>query len=347
MKSEENKHCNEIKEKEDCYKGKYKVGMVQSVSRGSLSNVPSVVFTPEVIQQYFGECIPLITTNDPKEIFDFIVKNAIKYKIYRYNLQNNSSTIINVINYIHERKRTSRTVRKLLSKCILCCTYSNADIVRELNVKKNTKLSFCLSRVSTVLSNYDGTPENKTFLIVSGSTNTFYEQVFNIDIKPKCRVNELKANDITDFMKKGGYKLFVSLSTREEYVQVINEINKTSFEGEIVVLELDYPDEMTKLINKNIIVSTVSSGVGMLGEKSQYVNLNEYLPYDTTAVVLCKNYQCWPDLLDSGVIWIDDDKETSKPKQSMVNGGMPRKITKKPKPRGTGTSTQSVPTTTD
>lgn len=346
MKSEENKHCNEIKEKEDCYKGKYKVGMVQSVSRGSLSNVPSVVFTPEVIQQYFGECIPLITTNDPKEIFDFIVTNAIKYKIYKYNLQNNSSTIINFINYIHERMRTSRIVRKLLSKCILCCTNSNADIVRELNVKKDTKLSFCLSRLSTVLSNYDGTPENKTFLIVSGSTNTFYDQVFNLDIKPKCRVNELKANDITDFIKKGGYKLFLSLSTKEEYGQVINEINKTPFEGEIVVLELDYPDEMTKLINKNIIVSTVSSGVGILGEKSQYVNLNEFLPYDTTAVVLCKNYQCWSNFLDSGVIWIDDDdKETSKPKQSMVNGGRPRKIIKKQ--IGTGTSTQSVPTTTN
>lgn len=340
MKSEENKKCNEIKEKEECYKGKYKVGMVQSVSRGSLSNIPSVVFTPEVIKQYFGECIPLITTNDPKEIYKFIVTNAIKYKIYRYNLQNNSSVVTDFINYIYKRKRTSPIAKKLLNNCILCCTNSNADNVRELNVKKKTGLYFCLSRLSTVLSNYDGTPENKTFLIVSGSGNIFYEQVFNIDIKPKCRVNEVKANDITDFIKKGGYKLFVSLSTRDEYGKVIDEINKTEFEGEIVVLEMDYPDEMKKLINKNIVVSAVSSGVGLIGEKSQYPNFNEYLPYDNSAVVLCRNYKCWPEFVDSGVMWRNDE-ETSK--QNMVNG-KPRKYIKK---NGTGTNTQSVPTAGD
>ena len=339
MKSEKNKKCNEIKDKE-CYKGKYKVGIVQSVSRGSLSSAPSVVFTPEVIKQTFGEYIPLLTSNDAGEIYNFIVRNALKYNIYRYNSQNNSSTVTNFIKYIHEKKCISPSAMALLKKCTFCCTNSNADSVRELNVKKKTGLFFCLSRLSSVLSNYEGTPENKMFLIVSDSKNIFYDQVYDIDVKPKCRINQLNANAINDFIKNGGYKLFLSLSTREEYGIVINEINKTIFEGEIVILELDYPDEMKKILNKKIVISTVCSGVGILGEKSKYPNFNDFLPYDTCAVVLCKNEKSWPSFISSNVIWSDDDdKGTLQP--SMVKDN-PRKIIKKPNNKGTGTITQSV-----
>jgi len=337
--------CNEIKKKEEeYYKGKYKVAMVQSISRGSLSTVPSVVFTPEVLKQYFGENgIPLLTSNDPKEIYTFVVKNALKNKIYKYNLQNNSSTMINFINYIDEKKRTSPTARRLLNKCTFCCTNSNANKVRELNIKKNTGIFFCLSSLRSVLSNYDGLPEYKTFLVASSSKNIFYDQVFNMDIKPKCRSNELKANAINEFINRGGYKLFLSLSTREEYNMVISEINKTTFAGEIVFLELDYPGEIEKLSNKNIVVSTVCSGVGVIGERSQYQNLNEYLPYDTCAVILCKNEKSWSSFIDSGVMWSNnnDDEETETSKQSMANNSKPRKKIKKPV--DAGTITQSVP----
>ena len=161
-----------------------------------------------------------------------------------------------------------------------------------------------------------------------------------MDIKPKCKSNELKANAINDFIKQGGYKFFLSLSEREEYDIVISEINQTNFEGEIVILELDYPDEIKKLSNKNIVVSTVCSGVGLIGEKSQYPNLNEYLPYDTCAVTICKNEKCWPYFIDSGVIWSNVNEETEIPKQSMANNSKPRKNVVKAV--GAGTLTQSV-----
>ena len=161
-----NNVCDKKVKQEVCqYKGKYKVGIVQGVSRGSLDETPSVVFTPETVRTYFGEVVPLITTNNPVEIYNFIIRNTRK-GIYRYNLQSNSAIVGQFIEFIYKKKCTSLVVRELLNKCIICCTYSNADIVRELNIKRQTGLYFCLS--ASVNSNLI---ELKLLFISSGFTS--------------------------------------------------------------------------------------------------------------------------------------------------------------------------------
>jgi len=331
-----NNVCDDKKKVKQSYTGKYRVGIVQSISRGSLDTTPSVVFTSETVRKYFGEDVPLITTNNPEEIYNFIMKNT-RRGIFRYNLQNNSAIIGQFIEFIYKIKCTSPIAWKILNKCIICCTYSNADIIRELNIKRETGLYFCLSAVSTILENFNGY-EDKIYLIVSDSANPYYDQIYNIDNKPKSRVLELNSNLINDSIDRGVYKLLLALSTPQEYDKVISDVNQSKFEGEICIIELDYPGKIQQLSNKNIVVTTVSSGVGIIGETSLYPGLNEYLLYDTSSVVLCKNWHSWRCFIASGVMW---NKTSADPTAVVRNNGNKTRSRKSIK-IGVGTATKSV-----
>ena len=50
----------------------FKVGIVQSISRGSLSDIPSVTFTREIVNSYLDDDVPILSSNDAEEIYKFI-----------------------------------------------------------------------------------------------------------------------------------------------------------------------------------------------------------------------------------------------------------------------------------
>jgi hypothetical protein len=283
----------------------FKVGIVQSISRASLSDIPSVTFTRELVNSYLDEDVPILSSNDAEEIYKFIKQNAKEYNIYRYVLHINSGIMTDFINYIYEKKICSSRARSLLSKCIFAATYSNADSVRELNILKNTKIYFCLSRVSTVLSNINGIPPNKIMLVVSDSVTPYFNQVYDVDISPKCRVSSLTFEMINTFASLGGYKIVASLATVEEYDKVVSEISNSNFDGELNIIELDFPDALIPLINK-VIITTNSAGVGVCGNVGSDYNLNKYLLYDNTALVLAQNWKNWKTFVKSKVISVGE-----------------------------------------
>ena len=283
----------------------FKVGIVQSISRGSLSDIPSVTFTREIVNSYLDDDVPILSSNDAEEIYKFIKQNAKEYNIYRYVLHINSAIMTDFINYIYEKKITSSCARSLLSKCIFVGTSSNADSVRELNILKNTKIYFCLSRVSTVLSNIDGIPPNKIMLVVSDSVTPYFTQVYDVDISPKCRVSSLTFEMINTFVSLGGYKIVVSLATVEEYDKVVSEIYNSNFEGELNIIELDFPDALIPISNK-VIITTNSSGVGVCSNIGSDYNLNKYLLYDNTALALAQNWKNWKNFVKSNVVSVGE-----------------------------------------
>jgi hypothetical protein len=288
------------------FKGKYKVGIVQSISRASLSDIPSLVFTRDIVNFYLDKYVPILSSNDAKEIYEFIRKNERCNNICRYILHINSGIMKNFINYISIKKVESPCARALLKKCIFISTYSNADIIRQLNFEKKTNIYFSLSPISTVLSNIEGIPENKLMLIVSNSDTPYFNQVFNTDITPKFRLKDLTHGKINDFINRGGYKVVLSLATEEEYDNMVSMINASNFDSEINVIELDFPDNLKRILNKNIVVSTMSSGVGISGNKSYYNNLNRYLIYDNVAIVLAQ-IKNWKNLIKSRVLLFEEE----------------------------------------
>ena len=58
--------------------GKFKVAIIQGLSRASLSDVPSVEITRELINLYLDKNVLSFESNDANEIFKWIMHNAKK-----------------------------------------------------------------------------------------------------------------------------------------------------------------------------------------------------------------------------------------------------------------------------
>jgi hypothetical protein len=287
--------------------GKFKVAIIQGLSRASLSDVPSVEITRELIDLYLDKYVPSFESNDANEIVKWIMHNVITKNIYNYALSINSALTKDVINIIAELKINSRKAKRLLKKCTFVNGYSNADSVRELNLSKNTKIYFYLSRLSTVLTNIEGLPSNKNMLIVSDSVTPYFTQVYDVDISPKYRVKDLTWEMINEFVDAGGYKIVTSLATESEYEKVVSEVNKSNFQGEMCAIELDYPDKYV-FINENIITTTISSGVSICGDIDKSPGLNEYLKYSNATLTVMYNCKFWQSLIKSNILSIGISK---------------------------------------
>ena len=289
------------------FKGKFKVAIIQGLSRASLSDVPSVEITRELIDLYLDKYVPSFESNDANEIVKWILYNAKTKNIYNYALSINSALTKDIINIIAELKMNSRMAKRLLKKCTFVNGYSNADSVRELNISKNTKIYFYLSRLSTVLTNIQGLPPNKNMLIVSDSVTPYFAQVDAVDVLPKYRVSELTWEMINEFVDAGGYKIVTSLATESEYEKVVSEVNKSKFQGEMCAIELDYPD-LYVFEKENIITTTISSGVSTCGDIDKSPGLNKYLKYSNATLTVMFNCKFWQSLIKSNVLSIGISK---------------------------------------
>lgn len=319
--------------------GKFKVALIQGLSRASLSDVPSVEITRELVNLYLDKDVLTFESNDANEIFKWIMHNAKTKKIYRYALSINSALTKDIINIITEQKINS-PARCLLKKCIFVNGYSNADSVRELNILKNTKIYFYLSRLSTVLTNIKGLPPNKNMLIVSDSVTPYFAQVYDVDISPKYKVSEITSDLINEFVKNRGYKIVTSLATESEYEKVVSEVNKSNFQGEMCAIELDYPDKYV-FINKNI-VTTISSGVSICGDIDKSPGLNEYLKYSNATLTVMYNCKFWKSLIKSNVLSIGESELAMPDKPKLDNASGLKMLTFSRYSNGFGTATQAI-----
>lgn len=303
--------------------GKFKVAIVQNLSRASLSDVPSVEFTRELLDSRLDKDVQSFESNDVNEMVNWVIHNAKTTKIYRYALALNSSYTRDFINVVAEKKLSSRKANCILNKCVFSNGNSNADSVRELNILKNTQIYFTLSRLSTVLKNIEGVPPNKIMLVVSDYDTPYYAQIYAVDISPKWKVNELTYEKINEFVDAGGYKIVTALGTQSEYQKVVSEVNKSKFEGEMCAIELDYPEEYV-FENPNIITTTISSGVSICGDVDKSNGLNRYLNYGNAIVTVmynCQSNKSWPNFVKSNVLSVGKSLLPDGSKTTFSSGG--------------------------
>ena len=269
-----------------------KVALIQS----------EITFTPELKKKYL-DCIPLLTSSNINTIYKFIKKNTNNKNIYKYVLYLNSNVISDLIDFLYIKKKNSQKAKKMLSKCILVATLSNADIVRQKNIEKKTNIYFSLSPISDVLSAFNGIPPNRLMLVVSDTVSPYYEQIYNINVTPKYKLSELTVEKINQFVLTGS-NITMSLNTLEEYEKITQLILQSNYTRQLSVIEIEYVDLLRPLFNKLSSITTSSSGVALCGNINIYNDLNKYLPYQNNALMLIYFYNEWENFIKRNIISI-------------------------------------------
>ena len=268
-----------------------KVALIQS----------KVVFTPKLKAKYFNN-IPFLTSTNLDEIYKFIKKNFKKHRIYKYVLYVNSALLTKFIDYLYDKKKQSEKARKMLSKCILVATYSNADTVRQQNVDKKTNIYFGSSPISEVLTVFNGLPSNRLMLVVSDSENPYFHQVYNNSpVTPKYYLSELTVDIINDFQKTGS-NISIFLDTPEEYNKLVELISQSNYVRQLTIIEIEYPNLLRPLFTKLSSITAIGSGVGLAGDVSKYNDLNNFLMYENNTVSLVNLYKQWEKLIENSTI---------------------------------------------
>jgi len=261
-------------------------------------------FTQEQIDKYLSN-IPSIISTNPVEIYKFIKSNANKNCICKYILHINSGVLSAFIDYIYEKKNKSINAKALLSKCTLVATISNANSVRDKNIKLETNIYFCLSPISTVLKGFDGIPGNRVMFIVSNTDTPYYNQIFSTNITPKYRVSELTLEILNNFSLAFGSTITLSLNNIDEYIKVLNLIKQSNYTMQITIIELDHYDLFTPLFSKLSSIAAISSGVGISANANKYPDLEKYTLYlNITPLILILQYKKWESFIIDEVMSI-------------------------------------------
>ena len=259
----------------------------------------------------------LLTSNDEEEIFDFIKEHVSKNNVYNFLLHIDSGTLSKLLDYMVDKKQSSKRTCKWLRKCAFVCTYSNAGYVREkvLSLKVNN-VYFALSPIKSVLSTLpDGSSSlisgsttskpKEIMVVVSNTDSPFFNEVYNSFIetnrtlvktyvlaKSSVPGSGLTLDKLNAFADASGYNVILSLDTEAEYDAVGDVVNKSRFRKTIQIIEC------TQLLSKGLKemqevcdVSTLASGVSI---QAMLDGLNRTVPYESCAASLTLTWKTWP-----------------------------------------------------
>lgn len=260
-------------------------------------------FTSQLKDKYLGN-IPLLTSSNIEEIYNFIKMNMKINHIYKYVLHINSGILSDFIDYIYDKKQNSMCTSMELAKCTFIATYSNADSVRAKNIEKNTNIYFALSPISVVInSTVSGSTSNDKFLLVVSDSNTpYYNQIYNTNITYKYKASQLTLQNINDHVTRGGGRITLALDTREEYDKVVNLISASNQTLAVFFIEPENFDIISRLKNKIINIYFQSSGVSITGDAFYYSDLNTDSFYENCVIILINEYKRWKHLINRRVI---------------------------------------------
>ena len=256
------------------------------------------LLTDEQIKKYM-ENIKFLSSNDPIEIYKFILCCKKCYKITNFCLNINSGTLKN-LNILIENNRN-------LDNCIFIATLSNANSVRE-TISKN--IYFSLSSIDVILDNYKRIEPYNIMTIVSDERTPYYNQIYEEGPKPVYRISELTVEKVNDFVDKGNaLDLLIALQYigSNEY-EKLNEIlldpacKYTNF-GTFIELENRNIQIANKLNSKLASLNNIASNVSINGLIEFYQDLNRLFLYNNCAIQLVNTYNSWSTFIKIFIIF--------------------------------------------
>ena len=255
-----------------------------------------------------------LTSTDEEEVFDFIKKHACENHVYNFVLHISSKVLSDLLDYMEERKQSSRKTRTWLKKCTFVATYSNADYVREKVKSLNANVYFALSPISSVLKNLpDGSvkltsnQEKEVLVVVSNTANSpYFDQIFNhfSDVNTtlvKYKLANLTLEKLNAFAAGGGYLIIMALDTEEEYDTFGSLLKNSNYKKLLTIIEC------TQILSEGLQdmqaslgdVQTCASGVSIQGIRPE---LNIFIPYENCAASVTLTWNFW-DLFKEATVF--------------------------------------------
>ena len=271
-----------------------------SNSAKNIAYIQNVNFlSDEQISKYMGK-IKYLTSEDPLQMYNYIVFCNNFYKITNFCLNIDSGNLLSLSSLIEQNRR--------LDNCIFVATYSNAGSVRDIAAKN---IYFSLSCLSVLLSSFTNIEPNRVMTIVSDDNkNPFYAQLLLEGPKPAYRISDLTVEKMNEFTKNGGgSNLLIGLSNFpvNEY-QTLNKIllNPASeyknFATYLELLNVDIP-YVNQLKMKLTKTYNLASNVCITGLTGAYPDINSYTLYENCAIQLVNTYSNWPHYVKSSIVF--------------------------------------------
>lgn len=270
----------------------------------------------------------LLTSNDGEEIYSYIRKHVRTNKIYNFLLHIDSATLSDLLDYMEDKKQSSKIARAWLKKCAFVCTYSNAGYIRQKVLSLNVKnVFFGLSPIrsvletiprgtSSVITNTDGSTTNKPkeiMVVVSNTPSPFFDEVYNsfndvnttlqktkVLVDPNVQNSGLTLQKLNEFAENDGYLIVLSLDTEAEYNAVGSLIKNSNFSKMIHIIEC------TQILSQGLAdmrskceIVTSASGVSI---QAMLEDLNRTIPYESCAASLCLTWKTWPLYVSGKVV---------------------------------------------
>jgi hypothetical protein len=256
--------------------------------------------------------IKFLSSNDPIEIYKYIICCNKCYKITNFCLSINSGTL-NQVNKLIEKNRK-------LDNCLFMATLSNANSVRE-TIAKN--IYFSLSTINVVLQDYLNIEPYNIMTIVSDLRTPFYDQIYKEGPKPAYRISELTVEKVNEFVDNGSaIDLLISLEYigSNEY-KILNEIlldPACKYKNFATFIELENRNIsiVDKLNSKLASINNIASNVSINGSIEFYPDLNRLFLYNNCSIQLVNNYNNWSNFIKSFIVF---NRFSSKIKKSVIN----------------------------
>ena len=256
------------------------------------------LLTDEEIKKYMGD-IKYLSSNDPIEIYKYIICCNKCYKITNFCLSINSGTL-NQVNKLIQNNRK-------LDNCIFMATLSNANSVRE-TIAKN--IYFSLSSVNVMLDNYQNIEPYNIMTIVSDIRNPYFDQIYEEGPKPAYRISELTVEKMNEFIDKGNaLDLLIALEYigSNEYEKLNNILLDPAckYKNFATFIELENRNNeiVSKLNSKLASINNIASNVSINGSIEFYQDLNYLFLYNNCSVQLVNNYNSWSNFIKSFIVF--------------------------------------------
>ena len=179
------------------------------MTKEKVAIVQSELFISQELKDAYLDDISILTSKNIKEIYKFIIRNALKKCIFKFILDIDSGVLDKLIDYISSKKELKSKNVSILKKCTFMATRSNATSVRKKKNLRDVKLYFALTTLGEILKDYD---DDRLF-IVSDADTPYYKEVYHF--KP---TNNYKISNITlDVLNKyKGSSITCVLNTKDE-----------------------------------------------------------------------------------------------------------------------------------
>lgn len=255
-------------------------------------------FTPELKDIYLQD-IPLLTSNNFKEVYAFIIKNAKKKYIFKFVLDINSGVLDNLINYISLKKKYKAKSFSTIKKCIFMATRSNATSVRENKNLKNINLYFTLTTIGEILKDYY---DNRMF-VISDSKTPYYDEIYHFKNSSNGNKNYRLSDLTVDILNEyKGSSITCALNTQSEYKKYVDLILESNYRKFLQFIEVNHLEILKPLKNIMFSLNNINAGSGIVGNFLEYPGLSIFNIYENTSLMLAYQTTQWNTFIENKIV---------------------------------------------